>query len=348
MRRRAIVSFAVLGAVVAAGAGCGGGDNKAASTRKQRSSRATSTIPADASLEQRIAIAERPRRGDFPAVRGRTLGDLAASVSASGQLGLASSTLVPRTERVAFGVLGPDKHFLYGPTALYVTSRSGAPAQGPFLAPADSTVARAPFLSKTSAADTADIKAIYETQVRFQRPGRYGVLAVTKVASGRLVGATGTLTVKRSSPIPDVGERPPRISTDTVASAGGDLTKIDTRVPPDDMHKVNFKGVIGRRPVALLFATPALCQSRTCGPVTDLTLQVKSQYGKRMTFIHEEIYVKNNPDNGLRPQLHAFHLETEPWLFTFDRHGRVAARLEGSFGISAIRRAVQAALKPGA
>ena len=58
--------------------------------------------------------------------------------------------------------------------------------------------------------------------------------------------------------------------------------------------KVNFKDVIGRRPVALLFATPALCQSRTCGPVTDLTLQVKSQYGKRMTFIHEEIYVKKD------------------------------------------------------
>src|SRR5213083_483777 len=118
MRHRIVVPLAALAAVAA---GCGGGDDKAASTRKQRPSAAASTIPADASLEQRIAIAERPRRGDFPGVRGRTLGDLATSVSANGQLGLASSTLLPRTERVAFGVLGPDKHFLYGPTALYVT-----------------------------------------------------------------------------------------------------------------------------------------------------------------------------------------------------------------------------------
>ena len=28
---------------------------------------------------------------------------------------------------------------------------------------------------------------------------------------------------------------------------------------------VNFKDVVGKRPVALLIATPALCQSRVCG-----------------------------------------------------------------------------------
>jgi hypothetical protein len=37
-------------------------------------------------------------------------------------------------------------------------------------------------------------------------------------------------------------------------------------------------------------------------------------------------------------------LRTEPWLFAFDRSGRMAARLEGSFGIEAFRRAVEAAL----
>jgi hypothetical protein len=64
-----------------------------------------------------------------------------------------------------------------------------------------------------------------------------------------------------------------------------------------------------------------------------------------MTFIHNEIYVDNDPNKGLRPQLRAFGLETEPWLFTFDRRGRVAARLEGTFGIRAFRQAVRAALR---
>ncbi|MGH2970417.1 MAG: hypothetical protein ACRDK0_15345 [Solirubrobacteraceae bacterium] len=63
-----------------------------------------------------------------------------------------------------------------------------------------------------------------------------------------------------------------------------------------------------------------------------------------MTFIHQEVYVDNQVDKGLREPLRAFGLQTEPCLFTVDRAGRVAARLEGSFGIAAFEHAVRAAL----
>jgi hypothetical protein len=106
--------------------------------------------------------------------------------------------------------------------------------------------------------------------------------------------------------------------------------------------------VIGKRPVALLFATPALCQSRTCGPATDQAVELEHHFLGRITFIHNEVYVDNDPNQGYRPQLRAFHLKTEPWLFTFDRHGRVAARIEGAFGINAFRQAIEAALKMSA
>lgn len=167
---------------------------------------------------------------------------------------------------------------------------------------------------------------------------------VTKQGS-RLLGATTRVQVARSSPIPNVGDRPPLIDTPTVASVHGDVSKIDTRIPPDDMHQVSFKDVVGKRPVALLFATPALCQSRTCGPVTDIAVQMEHEYGNRMTFIHNEVYVDNMPQKGYRPQLKALHLQTEPWLFTFNRQGRVAARLEGAFGVNEFRRAIEAALR---
>jgi hypothetical protein len=55
--------------------------------------------------------------------------------------------------------------------------------------------------------------------------------------------------------------------------------------------------------------------------------------------------VNNNPELGLRPQLKAFHLETEPWLFTIDRHGVIRARLEGAFGLREARQALEAALR---
>jgi hypothetical protein len=64
-----------------------------------------------------------------------------------------------------------------------------------------------------------------------------------------------------------------------------------------------------------------------------------------MTFIHQEVYKNNKVDQGLRAPLRAFNLQTEPWRFTFDKTGRVAARLEGSFGINAFRAAIEAALR---
>ena len=45
------------------------------------------------------------------------------------------------------------------------------------------------------------------------------------------------------------------------------------------MHQVSFNDVLGERPMALLFATPALCESRTFGPVTDLATQLEHSYG---------------------------------------------------------------------
>jgi hypothetical protein len=142
-----------------------------------------------------------------------------------------------------------------------------------------------------------------------------------------------------------VGQRPPAIATDTPASVHGNTALLTTRVPPDDMHAVSLKDVLGKRPIALLFATPQLCISKVCGPVTDIAADLEHRFGHQIAFIHEEVYADNQPSDGLRPQLKAFHLQTEPWLFTIDRHGRIAARLEGSFGVNAFTRALQAALR---
>jgi hypothetical protein len=97
--------------------------------------------------------------------------------------------------------------------------------------------------------------------------------------------------------------------------------------------------------VALLFSTPALCTSKICGPVTDILVSLQHEFAHQITFIHEEVYADNDPAKGLRPQMQAFHLETEPWLFTVDRRGVIAARLEGAFGVNEARAALEAALR---
>jgi hypothetical protein len=107
------------------------------------------------------------------------------------------------------------------------------------------------------------------------------------------------------------------------------------------MHSDDFANVLGKKPVVLLFATPALCQSRVCGPVTDIAEQVKSQYGDKVAFIHQEIYNNNRISDGPRPQMVAFHQETEPWCYVIDRNGKVSTILQGPFSVQELQSAVQ-------
>jgi hypothetical protein len=58
---------------------------------------------------------------------------------------------------------------------------------------------------------------------------------------------------------------------------------------------------------------------------------VKAERGDDVEFIHMEVFRDNRIDEGIRPQMAAFNLQTEPWLFTFDRSGKVAARIEGAY-----------------
>jgi hypothetical protein len=169
---------------------------------------------------------------------------------------------------------------------------------------------------------------------------------MTKGKDGKLTGGGTTIDVSSASadPIPRVGQMAPKVHTDTLASAKGDVSKIDTRDPPSDMHKVDFAADLGKKPVALLFSTPQLCQSRVCGPVTDIALQMEAKYGDKMDFIHQEVYVDNNVSKGLRPPLQQFGLRSEPWLFVVDKSGRITARLEGSIGVKEFETAVKSGL----
>jgi hypothetical protein len=291
--------------------------------------------------------ADRPLAGDFPRVEhGQTLRDVADGVGATGtQVGLATSVFTPGANRIAFGVLDESNAFVYAPTAIYAARGEGSKdVVGPIVAPADLLVTEPAFRSKQAATEKDPFAAVYAADgVKLDEPGRWLILVVSKV-DGALVAAPTQIDVRRRSPIPEPGGRAPKVETDTVGESGS-LDQIDTREPPAaELHEESFADVVGKKPVALLFATPQLCQSRVCGPVVDIALQLKQRYGDRVTFIHQEVYVDNNVQKGLREPLRRFGLPTEPWLFTFGRDGKIAARLEGSFGLKAFERALQAAV----
>jgi hypothetical protein len=334
MRGRIIM--AVLAAAVMV-AGCGGGD--AGGDPVDR-------LPAEGGVRDQVRAAEAPQPSDFPAVKGRSLQEVADAIGGGPQAGLATSVFTVGENRLAFGVIDPNGGFVYGKSAVYLARTPDGRAEGPFPAPADVLVTDPAYRSKQAATESDPFAAVYAAQVRFRRPGMHYMLAVTDQGGGKLVAAPAQVKVvsKGTDRIPDVGEPAPRVQTDTVASAKGDVESIDTRQPTSDLHERSLADVLGKKPIALVFATPQLCQSRVCGPVVDVALQTAAKYRDRMEFIHQEVYVDNQPSKGMRESMRRFHLRTEPWLFVVDRSGRITARLEGSFGLKAFERAVQTAL----
>ena len=84
----------------------------------------------------------------------------------------------------------------------------------------------------------------------------------------------------------------------------------------------------------VVFATPAYCQTSTCGPQLDVVKGLKQQYGDRMNFIQIEIYdnpleIQGDLSRGrIAPTVTEWNLPSEPWTFVVDDDGIVRAKFE--------------------
>jgi hypothetical protein len=292
-----------------------------------------------------------PAASDFPKAGGQTLQKLlngSGAQQSQDVVAPSQATFVPGDNRFGFGVFTVGREQIAdADVALYAAPSGGGKALGPFPARVESLAVEPRFQSKTTAEDPDAAKNVYVADVRFPQAGDYDVVAMIRSGDSLEASLMPSVTVGGSPDIPQVGERAPVVHTPTAADVGGDLSKIDTRDPHDNMHDVDLADVLGKKPVVLLFATPALCQSRVCGPVVDIEDQVKSELGDEAAFIHMEIYANNDPSDGFRPQLRAYGLRTEPWLFVMDAGGRITTRIEGAFSAAELERAVREAAAPG-
>jgi hypothetical protein len=231
-----------------------------------------------------------------------------------------------------------------GPAANAEKQALDEPAIGPFPASIESLATQPAFRAKTTSDDPDAASVVYSTQIDFPSDGEWRIAALVK-RDGEIKGTLlPSAVVGEFSQIPRPGQQAPRIHTPTPGDVGGDLAKITTRIPPDTQNKVDYADALGKEPIVLLFATPQFCQSRVCGPVVDVAEQVKQEYGDKAAFIHMEIYNDNDPSKGVRPQLRAFNLPSEPWLFTIDRQGTVSSVVEGAFGLELLTIAVKKAI----
>jgi hypothetical protein len=347
--RRVICVFACL---LAALAGCGDDGGSATSS-------------SDGTAESRPA----PPAKAFPPAAGRSLIEIVNSADAPAPLVVSpgGKTFYRGENRFAFGVFKTDRTPVSdAEVALYMApvpptnpagggtgeSAKGAvararqealevPARGPFPAAVESIGTEAAFRALTTANDPDAPAVVYVTELDFPRNGEWSIAALIKEDDETTGTLLPSVVVGEITGVPREGQKAPLIHTPTAEDVGGDLSEITTRVPPDTQNQVDFADVLGKRPVVLLFATPQFCESRVCGPVVDVAEQVKETSGDGAAFIHMEIFNDNDPNEDPRPQVRAYRLPSEPWLFVIDREGIIRTALEGPFGPEQLTRAVE-------
>jgi len=221
----------------------------------------------------------------------------------------------PDPQRIVFALAEGPK-YASGPPAKLAYGQSRT------LGPAVDTVLHARGLPKK--------RGIYTAEISVPQAGSWlGVVQVKK--DGKRQNASLAFQVQDQPKAPVPGTAAPRAASPTAANPLG-VDPICTRNPPCPLHDVSLDTVIGAgKPVAVMLATPALCQSRYCGPVLDDLLTLTNQYKDRITFVHAEIYT-NLSGNETTPTVQAWGIESEPWLFGVDGAGNVVARLDGAFG----------------
>ena len=196
--------------------------------------------------------------------------------------------------------------------------------------------------------DDSLVQGLYVAQLSFTRAGDWGVELLVSQAGVAFEPVRLAVTVEEVATTPSVGSAAPR-SRNLIARDVKNLRQIDTSPRPDPrLHQVRIADAIAQgKPQLIVFATPQFCTTRMCGPVVDIVRTLLPTYGKRVAFIHQEIW-QDFADKKVFPTVEEWRLFTEPWIFAVDGQGIIRAKFEGLVTAQELESALQQILARGA
>ena len=236
---------------------------------------------------------------------------------------IVASEVVVGDQRLPLGILEqntPVNDAIVHVRAFYLGAASGSQLRGQ---------ADAPFKG-----EGLEGKGVYVARLKFDVAGSWmAEITAQRPADGAHAVIQKFFNVVANPVVPAVGQPAPRSQNQTVKDVP-DVSYIDSGTPPAvEMHQVSIADAIAQqRPTLVIFATPAFCQTATCGPEVKVVRSLEPAYQARLTFIHVEIYRDFKPDPTKKQFAQTvldWRLQTEPWIFLIDSKGIIRARFEG-------------------
>jgi hypothetical protein len=188
--------------------------------------------------------------------------------------------------------------------------------------------------------DPGHAGAVFVARLALDEPGTYWLLA--EPVGGKKIQALGNVVVKEQTEAPDLGAPAPASKTPTLENAT--LEQLTTaKIPDRELYRSSIaEALADRSPFVVVFATPAYCQTRTCGPVVDVVSAVRrARAGSGVRFIHVEIYEDNDPAKGENRWVKEWKLPSEPWAFVIDAEGKIRDRFEGPVSVRELSASVE-------
>ena len=182
----------------------------------------------------------------------------------------------------------------------------------------------------------------YVTQLEFDRAGEWELFVEAEGEDGSISAARIPLHVKDESFTPAVGSSPPMDANKTAADVAG-LDEITSWSTPDpDLYQATIPQLADDgMPSVVVFASPALCTSPTCGPQVETVSELKDEYRDSVSFVHVEVYDNPHEIQGdlttarYSPLVETWGLSriedylNESFVFILDREGRITSKYEG-------------------
>ncbi len=311
MRRRSTIPLLLAAALLLAGCGGGGGGVTQSAESTNKSDDVTVVAPEWAA-------------------------PLLSKAGPEGAAIMAGSDFAAGRNRVTFLLVRDDNSLVRAPLAdVYYQPLAGGPTK-------KTEAGLMPIGVKASPAETDDVKEIYVATLELPRTGKQWVVIQPR---GVRYQGFQILDVKAKPTAVAVGEKAPPSNNPTLATKSA--SEITTSRPPDTelLRYSVAESVKAKAPFVVTFATPAFCESRTCGPTVDVVEAVRKRFeAKGIRFIHVEIYEDNLPGNGVNRWVKEWKLPTEPWVFVVDRNGVVRDRFEGAISVAELEQSVRSNL----
>jgi len=178
---------------------------------------------------------------------------------------------------------------------------------------------------------------IFAFDREFSHGGDWGVEVEVTFPDGSQALNGIRFFVLDDSPSIKPGEKVPEIHTPVLADVNQNLSLLSSAEKPNPAfyEKSLDQAITSGKPTLLLFATPAFCQTRFCGPAYEIFSDLEKFYQGEINFIHVEVFTGlPNPEAtnwAVTPSMERFGLQSEPWIFLIDKDGTVLYRVEGLF-----------------